>query len=331
MTAGPALTNGVADGGHAIQRANGTFLIFRGNGSTNTIIYDPVANTMSNGPSLSNTVDAGAHSLQRPDGQYLIVRGSGSGTTIYNAGWFQTGSYVSEKLNPADINFWNTFSWVRDLDDTVTTKIKTATSSAGLDAAGWRTVANGGYINPGAGETWLQIGADYARAIPKSSLALEDLWGRWRADFRQWAVPDVLSFTVNYTSTGATQLSVSPSKTTFAFGTQPANTWLPADSSFLRNDGTVTEMLLGKISTFTAGASTWALSPTTNGANQIRAQWSTTANSGPWNDVSAYDQNFTITSSVAASDSVKFFFRIQTPTTTSSFSQYSSTLTVTAQ
>jgi len=332
MIAGPATTTTIAVGAHSIQRADGTFLIFAGS-SSSTVIYDPAANTMSAGPSLAVSVAGGGHSFQRPDGQYLLIHGGGAtNTTLYNAGWFRKGSYVSEKLNPADINFWNTFSWVRDLDDTVTTKIKTATSSAGLDATSWRTVANGEFINPEAGETWLQIGADYARAIPKSPGVLEDVWCRWLADFRTWAVPDVLSFTANYTSTSATQLSVSPSKAIFAYpGIQPTNMWLNPDSSYLRNDGTATEMLLGKISTFTAGANTWALSPTANGADQIRAQWSTTANSGPWSDIAAYNQNFTITTSVAVSDSVKFFFRIQSPTSTSSGSQYSSNLTVTAQ
>jgi|GEM_PF-5488312 len=126
-------------------------------------------------------------------------------------------------------------------------------------------------------------------------------------------------------------LSVAVSNSSFAFGTQLLNTWLPPDSSRLTNDGNVTETLRGKISTFTAGANTWTLSSTANGADQIRAQWSTTSASGPWNDISAYNTDFTIVTGLVPSSSVTFYFRIQTPTSTSSFNPYSSTLTVTAQ
>jgi len=126
-------------------------------------------------------------------------------------------------------------------------------------------------------------------------------------------------------------LSVAVSNSVFAFGTQLLNTFLAAQSSVLTNDGSLTETLVGKISTFTAGANTWTLSPPTNGPDQIRAQWSTTSASGPWNDISAYDTDFTIATNVAVNGSVNFWLRIQTPTSTSSYNQYSSTLTVTAQ
>jgi hypothetical protein len=126
-------------------------------------------------------------------------------------------------------------------------------------------------------------------------------------------------------------LSVSVSNSVFAFGTQLLNTWLAAQSSVITNDGTETEVIVGKISTFTAGANTWTLSAVANGADQVRAQWSTTSDTGPWTDISAYDTNFTISSSLAASGTVTFYLRIQTPTSTSSYSEYASTLTVTAQ
>ncbi len=328
MAAGPTASSQIAIGGHALQRADGRFLIIAGGSSANTVIYDPVANTMSSGPALGSNVGQGGHSLQRPDGKYLVVHGGGTTTSLYDAGWYRTGSYVSEKLHPADINWWNSFAWVTAPDDTLSTKIKTASSSAGLDGATWRSVANGASIAPGTGETWLQVGVDFARAIPKSSLALEDVWGRWGAEFREWAAPDVLSWTASYVPTG---LSVSPGKSTFAFGGQALSTWVAPDSTSLRNDGTLAETLLGKISTLTAGASTWTLSASANGPDQVRAQWSVSSSVGPWNDIAAYGQDFRIKDSVAVGDSVKFFFRIQTPTSNASSAQYSSTLTVTAQ
>ncbi|MGH7741212.1 MAG: hypothetical protein ACRENS_04245, partial [Candidatus Eiseniibacteriota bacterium] len=68
-----------------------------------------------------------------------------------------------------------------------------------------------------------------------------------------------------------------------------------------------------------------------NGADQIRAQWSITSSGGPWTDIAAYATNFTVVSSLAASGTLTLHFRIQSPTSTSSLNQYSSTLTVIAQ
>jgi hypothetical protein len=126
-------------------------------------------------------------------------------------------------------------------------------------------------------------------------------------------------------------LSVLASNSVFAFGTQPLNTWLTPQSSLITNDGTEAETIVAKISTFTAGASTWALSAAGNGADQVRAQWSTTSSSGPWNDISAYVTDFTVASGLAAGSNVTLYFRIQSPTSTASLAQYASTLTVTAQ
>jgi len=126
-------------------------------------------------------------------------------------------------------------------------------------------------------------------------------------------------------------LSVSASNSTFAFGTQPLNNWLTAQSSVITNDGTETEVIVAQISTFTAGANTWTISSSANGANQVRAQWSTTSSSGPWTDISAFATNFTVSSGLVASGTLTFHLRIQTPTSTATLNQYSSTLTVTAQ
>jgi hypothetical protein len=126
-------------------------------------------------------------------------------------------------------------------------------------------------------------------------------------------------------------LSVAATTSVFAFGTNPLNTWLTAQSSVITNDGTETQAIVAKISTFTAGANTWTLSSTANGADQVRAQWSTTSSSGPWTDITAYATNFTIASSLAAGATVTLHLRIQTPTTTTSLGPYTSALTLTAQ
>lgn len=126
-------------------------------------------------------------------------------------------------------------------------------------------------------------------------------------------------------------VSVSVDNTTFSFGTRALNTWLLPDSTVIVNDGTVAEDFLGKISQFSEGANIWGISDISNGDDVIRVQWSIAGTTGPWNDVSAYDTEFAVETNVAVSDSVTLWFRIMTPTATSSYGQYSSTLTVTAQ
>ncbi len=129
----------------------------------------------------------------------------------------------------------------------------------------------------------------------------------------------------------AVVISVAVDNSTFSFGTKTLDTWLSPDSTVLYNDGTVVEDFLGRISQFSEGVEVWGISDLSNAADVIRAQWSTAGPSGPWNDISAYDADFPIESAVAASDSITLWFRILTPTSTSSFDEYSSTLTVKAQ
>ncbi|MFH1685992.1 MAG: hypothetical protein ABIE70_00545 [bacterium] len=126
-------------------------------------------------------------------------------------------------------------------------------------------------------------------------------------------------------------ISVSVGDPTFTFGTNLLNTWLTAQTSVITNDGTGAENFIGQISQFTDGTDSWTISDAVNGADQIRAQWSTTSDSGPWTDISAYATDFTIATGVAASGTVTLWFRIETPTSTVSHNEYSSTMTVTAE
>ncbi len=126
-------------------------------------------------------------------------------------------------------------------------------------------------------------------------------------------------------------LTVGVSDSTFTFGTNPLNTWLNPQTSFITNDGTVAEDFVGRISQFTDGANTWGISLSANGLDTTRVQWSTTSETGPWTDISAYNTDHDIATNVAPNDSVHIWFRIQTPLRTSSYNEHSSTLTVTAQ
>lgn len=127
------------------------------------------------------------------------------------------------------------------------------------------------------------------------------------------------------------ELAISVSNPTFSFGTQLLDSWLSPQSTFIKNDGTVAQNFVGRISQFTDGTNIWGISSSANGADTVRSQWSTSSETGPWTDISAYDTDFTIATNVAAHDSVTFWLRIQTPTSTTSYDEYSSTLTVTAQ
>ncbi len=130
---------------------------------------------------------------------------------------------------------------------------------------------------------------------------------------------------------GSTNLSVSLTVSAFAFGVGLPNSWLGARTSVITNDGNVAENFVGQISQFTDGSNSWSISPTVNGADSIRARWSTTSATGPWTSISAYDSDFSIATNVAVSDSVVIWFQIQTPVSTTSFSEHASALTVTAQ
>ena len=140
----------------------------------------------------------------------------------------------------------------------------------------------------------------------------------------------VASMVVSASYARTQSISVSASDSTFTFGTNPLSTWLTPQTSVITNNGAVAENFIGRISQFSEGAATWGLSSTDNGDNIIRAQWSTTGENGPWNDISAYDTDFTIATNVAVNDSVSFWFRIETPASTSSYTEYSSVLTITA-
>ena len=93
MTAGPAIVgtagNTAFDNAHSIQRPDGKLLVILASGTSNTSIYDPVANTFIAGPALvgtaANLANYGTHSIQRPDGKFLVVLGgTTSNTSIYD-------------------------------------------------------------------------------------------------------------------------------------------------------------------------------------------------------------------------------------------------------
>lgn len=76
----PALDAAVGAGAHAIQRADGKYLIIKGASSLATSLYDPIAQTFTNSQALvvgAGTVGAGSLALPRPNGMYTVVLGNG--------------------------------------------------------------------------------------------------------------------------------------------------------------------------------------------------------------------------------------------------------------
>jgi hypothetical protein len=120
------------------------------------------------------------------------------------------------------------------------------------------------------------------------------------------------------------------SNASFAFGVRPLDTWLAAQSTLITNDGTAVENVYGSVSQFVSGGFAWGISAASNGPDVCRAQWSTVSAAGPWNDVAAYGTEFLITTALTPGAGVTFYFRIQTPTSTSSYMQYACGLTVRA-
>ena len=97
-TAGTNVATNFGAGAHAIQRDDGTFLVFQGGNSTNHWIYNPFVSatgTMTANPITSNapTVTTGAFSVRRYDGKFLVFPGAQNTSYIYDA--TETSSLVN--------------------------------------------------------------------------------------------------------------------------------------------------------------------------------------------------------------------------------------------
>jgi hypothetical protein len=173
FSSGPALTGVASSGAHAIQRADGKFLIVHGGLLGSTSVYDPVANTMATGPSLTALSGLGSHTVQGPNGQYVIMNGGNSKiTNIYDAGWVVNGSYLSEIMSNGQLDSQSILSWTGNADvfkpGVISTSVRTASTSDGMDIASWRPIKKSGdLITPAAGDTFLQVRMVMSRAIPQ--------------------------------------------------------------------------------------------------------------------------------------------------------------------
>ncbi len=85
-TAGTALGASFGAGAHALQRDDGSFLVFAGGNTTTHWLYTPYNNQWYLNPIQSNapTITTGAFSIRRPDGKFLILGGAQNASTIYD-------------------------------------------------------------------------------------------------------------------------------------------------------------------------------------------------------------------------------------------------------
>ncbi len=85
-TAGTAVGTAFGAGAHAIQRDDGTFIVFRGANTTNHWLYNPFNNTMTADPITTNapTINTGAFSIRRADGKFLVMGGAINTSSIYD-------------------------------------------------------------------------------------------------------------------------------------------------------------------------------------------------------------------------------------------------------
>lgn len=137
---------------------------------------------------------------------------------------------------------------------------------------------------------------------------------------------------VTYTPQVAVSISLSTDGSV-SFGHQAVDTTQNTTTSGLNDVETISvdtgpANLDIRSSTFSDGGNTWNLS-TGNGSDQVLWEFSNNDGSN-WTIFSAADTNFTFDTSVSQGQTRNLTLRLTTPTTTSSYSQHSSTVTILA-
>jgi hypothetical protein len=81
-----ALSASFGAGAHAIQRDDGTFLVFAGGNTTTHWLYNPGNKSWKLNPIASGmpTITTGAFSIRRPDGTFLVLPGAINTSYIYD-------------------------------------------------------------------------------------------------------------------------------------------------------------------------------------------------------------------------------------------------------
>ncbi len=137
---------------------------------------------------------------------------------------------------------------------------------------------------------------------------------------------------VTYTETAAVSISLNTDGAV-AFGTQALDSTNDTTSSGINDVETISvdsgpANLDVSSSTFSDGSNTWSLGSTANGADQVF--WEFSPDTTAWSTFAAADTNYSLATNVAQGSTQNLYLRLTTPTTTSSYNQHSSTITITA-
>jgi len=203
-------------GEHVIPKADGTFLIVNGNGSTITNLYIPwggaflaaggvagsvIINTASPPPPVTQAnVGQGGLSFQRPDGKWVIINGNATNTVnLYDAGWYADGQYLSEQAQVPALTANSTLEWKQTADNYVRMEVRYATSQAALATAPYYSVGRSGQsIGNTGNETWVQVEINMRRDF--STFGINN--GVYKTSgmvypYRTVAVPAVTEYKIN--------------------------------------------------------------------------------------------------------------------------------------
>jgi hypothetical protein len=224
IQAGAVPAAGNQQGGTALQRPDGNWLIINGNNTTVTAIYEEKAGATTGagapigafvaGPALLTAPGGGSVTFQRDDGKYVIITGRNGdtnntvGTPVttvqqYDASWVTNGMYRSEQLSVSDLDSNSTLSWKATPFAGISAQVKTASSRDALATNTGRDVPySGALISPASGETWLQLQFNFKRTFPGNSGIWTDVWSgnsgsNTTYNFRQILNPTLNSFWVN--------------------------------------------------------------------------------------------------------------------------------------
>jgi len=121
-------------------------------------------------------------------------------------------------------------------------------------------------------------------------------------------------------------LGVSTATETFAIGYLDKGTESTSHSCTIENTGNVTENIKIKFSTFMdASSNTWTVGDTAD-ADQCVIKWS--IDDTNWNTIASYDSYVTVKTNLAVNDTFTLYVRITAPTSSTSYDEYSSTMTI---
>jgi hypothetical protein len=200
--AGATLTAAVGRGSVVIPRADGTFLITRGQAQTGngngSNIYIPWGGTFivggPTGTSVAgpNLIDyaatpgtavqgTGSVTFQRPDGKWVIIAGgqvTGSAiVNLYDAGWYPDGQYQSGQIYAPTLTTSSTMSWKKSSDDFVSFEVRTSPTREAMLTASYDSVSRSGdTIAADSGDKWAQIQINFSRRFLGYDGIYKDSW-----------------------------------------------------------------------------------------------------------------------------------------------------------